>query len=394
MTSKPSPFTISIPQSKLDDISNRVNSYPWDTISSFTTSWEYGPPPQDLRKICEHWITNYSWRKTEATINSLPQFTAKVQDLAIHFVHERGSGANPRPLLLIHGWPYSFHSYTHLIPRLAHPEHYGGKEEDAFSVVVPSLPGFGFSKKPKDIMDPPTMGKIFNELMTSVLGYPQYIAHGGDWGSYICELMGFMYPESCVGIYITMSSVRHHGGAPRSRMYVADASDEEIAFAKKENELWTDEKAYNLLQSTRPLKLAYAMHDSPVGVLAYILEAFHAWADLRDKHILEVFDVDRLLDEVMLYLNTDSFGTATWIYTADHKTGTWMLPEGERINVPVGVLDSPDPVFPMPPREVLEKSRDVVQWKTIERGGHFPFYEAEDVLVGELLKFGKATRKV
>lgn len=392
MASVSAAFNISIPQQKLDDIQARVRSYPWDVIASFDTSWKHGPPPSDLHKICEHWITNYDWCKAEASVNNLPNFTAKVQSLDIHFIHERGSGSNPRPLLLIHGWPYSFFSYTHLVEQLAHPERFGGKEEDAFSVVVPSIPGFGFSSKPSQPVDPPKIAEIMNELMTSVLGYQTYISHGGDWGSYTSELLAFTCPTNCIGIHITMSSVRHHGGAPRSGDYVENASALEIAFAKREKELWEGEKAYNLLQATRPFKLAYLM-DSPVAVLAYILEAFHTWADLRERSLVEVFGADRLIDEVMVYLVTDTFNTSMWIYTADHKTGTWTLPEGKKIKVPVGVLSLPDPVFPMPPREVLGRSREVVQWKDVDSGGHFPFYEAEHAVVQELLRFGRLIRE-
>jgi microsomal epoxide hydrolase len=392
MSSKPTPFHISIPQEKLDDIQSRIKNYPWQTVTTFDPTWAHGPPPDELRSICDYWTKQYKWRETEKAINSLPNFTAQVSDHTIHFVHERGSGTNPQPLLLLHGWPYSFHSYTHLVPRLAHPERFGGKAEDGFTVIVPSLPGFAFTSKPSKPVDPREAASIMNELMTSVLGYPKYIAHGGDWGSYTSELLALYYPDNCVGIHITMSSVRHHGGAPRSGEYVPGASDEEIAFAKKEKELWDGEKAYNLLQSTRPLKLAYALLDSPVGTAAWILEAFAAWADLRGKKLTEAFTMEQLIDEVMIYLVTDSVNTATWIYVGDHELGSWTLPEGKKIEVPVGVLASPDPVFPMPPREALEKSHRVVMWKDSDRGGHFPFYEIGELVVQQLVSFGAMMR--
>ncbi|KAF2740952.1 epoxide hydrolase [Polyplosphaeria fusca] len=389
MSSQCTPIQISIPQHKLDYIRKRVQDYPWEAITTFDPSWSYGPPPDELRAICEYWTSRYDWRKTENTINTLSHFKTTIQDQELHFVHEKGSGSNPQPLLLIHGWPYSFHSYTQLIPRLAHPERFGGRVEDACTVVVPSLPGFGFSSKPKGAVHPKHVREILNELMTSVLGYQKYISHGGDWGSYISEWLGFSHPESCIGIHLTMSSVRHHGGRNRTEEYVDGASQIEMELAKKEKELWEGEQAYSLLQCTKPLKLAYAMMDSPVGAAAWILEAFYAWSDLRGMKLTDVYTMEQLLDEVMLYLVTDTFNTSTWIYAGDYESGESTFPEGEKIKVPVGILACPDPVFPMPPKEVLERSRTVTRWRDSTRGGHFPFYEVPDTLVEDLLAFTK-----
>ncbi|KAF2116648.1 epoxide hydrolase [Lophiotrema nucula] len=392
MSSTPVPFEVSIPQQKLEGIQNRVKNYPWHLISTFDPTWKHGPPPDQIRQICDYWTTKYDWRKTESTINGLPQFTAAIQGHDIHFVHEKGSGSNPKPLLLIHGWPYSFHSYTGLVERLAHPERFGGKEEDAFSVVVPSLPGFAFSSKPTSIVYLKDVEAIFNTLMTATLGYKTYIAHGGDWGAHLSERLAFHYPESCVGIHITLSCVRHHGAVMCEGKYAEDASEAEKEYAIKEKEIWDEEKAYNLLQQTKPLKLAYAMMESPVGIAAWILEAWNAWSDRRGQSLTEVFSLDVLLDEVMMYLVNDSFNTSMWIYAGFHEEGLMTLPEGEKMRVPVGVLAAPDPVFPMPPQEVLERSREVVLYTKAEKGGHFPFYECPDVVVEELRKYRTIVR--
>jgi microsomal epoxide hydrolase len=344
-------------------------------------------------------MTHYSWRRAESEINSLPNFTVPIGSHTLHFVHERGSGANPSPLVLLHGWPYSFKSYLDIVPRLAHPERFGGKMEDAYTVVVPSLPGFAWSSKPSFPTFPREIAGMVNTLMTETLGYKRYIAHGGDWGSYTSSLLGFYYPENCVGVHITMSSVRHHGGAPRSGEFVNDekTSEEEKEFAKKEKDIWEMEKAYNLIMGMKPLKLAYAMMDSPVGVAAWMLDSFYAWADSRagtaagpgrgERRLEDVIDIDLMLDEVMIYLVTGSFNSSMWIYTGDHEHGSWTLPEGRRVEVAVGVLATPDPVFPMPPRAVLERSHRVVCWRDAQRGGHFPFWEIPDVLIEELVEF-------
>jgi len=384
-----SSFHISIPQEKLDWICSRVDSFPWTQLCEphDPTSWTHGPSSSALRDICAHWTSSYSWRATESRINSFPHYTCRIHDLTVHFVSVRGSNPANHPLLLIHGWPYSFYSYLHLVRRLAHPEDFGGSPEDGCDVVVPSLPGFGFSEKPTRPVTPKEMADMMNELMTNILGYGKYVAHGGDWGSYISELLGFQYPQHCQGIHITMSSVRHHGAAPRGGQYTVDARPAEIAFAKKEKSIWDVEKGYMLLQSTRPSKLAFAMADSPVGVLAYLLEAWHRWADLRDRSFFEVFEPDLILNEVMVYLVTETFQSAMGLYVADYEHGTWTLPEGKRIEAPVGVLACPDPVFPMPPREVLERSRAIVLWRNSESGGHFPFYEVTEIVIEELIRF-------
>ncbi|ORY07950.1 Alpha/Beta hydrolase protein [Clohesyomyces aquaticus] len=401
----PTPFHISIPQEKLDWIQARISSYPWHTLSSFDPTWSSGPPPADLRTICDHWNTSYSWRRTEERINALPNYKAVIQDLSIHFIHEKGTprgtsdsknGRRPRALLLLHGWPYSFHSYTDLIPRLAHPERFGGNKEDAFDVVVPSFPGFGFSQI-KEPMNPKACGEIFNELMVDVLGYETYLAHGGDWGASTSQLLAYFHPESCVGISLTMSVVRHHGGMICSGDVVGDASEEEKRHAELEKEIWDEEKAYNLLQSTRPLKLAYAMMDSPVGVAAWLLEAWYAWSDLSPlsggtgkRSLTELYTLDALIDEVMIYLVTETSNTSTWIYAKDWKEHVWTLPEGEKIEVPTAFIKCPDPVFPLPPRGLLERiHRRIVRWREADRGGHYLMYENPEVVFEELVGFGR-----
>lgn len=389
-TTAATPFHVSIPEQKLSSILDRIKSYPWDTIRSFDPTWSSGPPPADLRAICDYWITRYSWRTTEAKINALPNYKAKIQGLDIHFIHEVGSGTNPRPLLLLHGWPYSFYSYIDLVHRLAHPERYGGNADDAFTVVVPSFPGFGFSSIDTPL-NPQACCDIFNALMVHTLGYRTYVSHGGDWGASTSQLLAFYHPENCIGIHITMSVVRHHGGMINSGEYVSDASEEEKRFANNEKRIWEEERAYNLLQSTRPLKLAYAMMDSPVGVAAWILEAWNAWSDLSShtKKLTDVYSMETLISEVMIYLVTSTSNVSTWIYAADHKNHTWTLPEGKRIKTPTAFIKCPDPVFKLPPRKMLERSHRIVRWRETDRGGHFLMYENPEVVVEELLDFGK-----
>ena len=318
-------------------------------------------------------------------MNARPHFTTVIDNVGLHFVHERGSGENPAPLLIAHGWPYSFHSYSELIGRLAHPERHGGRAEDAFSVVVPSYPGYDFSGRPPAPMGPRAIAFMFDGLMDR-LGYDRYLVHGGDWGAHITSLLGFYRPARVSGIHSTALALREAGAEQLTGETPPGADSETKTFITKESEIWKQEGAYSRLHATKPTKLGYAMLDSPVGVAAWIVEAFYAWSDHRRRSFEELFSFDRLLTEVMLYLVTDAFPSSTWIYGAKtHEEAT--LPRGRRVEVPTALAAFPDPVFPMPPRAMAEKSHNIVRYTTMPEGGHFPFYETPDLLIDDLRAF-------
>ena len=390
-TDPPTPFRVEVPPQKLDTIRARVRGYRWDHFGEPADGgdWRYGPPSAYLRELCAYWAEGYDWRAQEGTMNAVPHFLANVDGLDLHFVHERGSGPAPRPLLILHGWPYSFHSYTHLVERLAHPERHGGRVEDAFSVVVPSFPGYDFSGRPAAPMGPRQVATVLHRLMVETLGYGRYLAHGGDWGGYLVSLLGFDYPGQVAGIHSTALIARQSGAPSHSGQVAPDASEEEKAFAARELALWKREGGYALLQKTKPQALAYATADSPVGVAAWIVEKFHAWSDRRERPFGALFTRDQLLTEVMLYLVTDAFATSLWLYAGQERERLDVPPPGRRIEVPVGVAAFPDPVFPPVPRAVAEKSHRVVRYTVMPRGGHFPFYEAPDLLVDDLRQFAR-----
>lgn len=394
----PQSYEINIPNEKIDDIRQPVSSFPWHSFLSPGTrpdgeDWGYGPPPVYMRSLCDHWLNKYDWQKRQARMNDLPHFMVTIEGLDVHFVHERGSGDGNLPVLLLHGWPYTFHSFHHMVQELAHPERFGGKAADSVDVIVPSMPGYDFSSPPSRPIGPRVIADMYDELMVEVLGYNRYIAHGGDWGSYVAERLGYDHGDHCSGIHLTMISVRHHGAAPKSSQVPSDATDEEKAFVDDEMRRWIPQSPYARLQSTVPMKLGYAMADSPVGVAAWIIEAFHAWSDLsHGKRFEELYPFDDLLDEVMLYLVTDSFHTSTWLYVGEAEEGSNTLPPGERIGVPVSILALPDPVFPMLPRAVAERSHRVVRYEHVDHGGHFPFYEARRELVADLQVFLKGAK--
>ena len=381
------PYRIDVATARLDMIQDRVRAFRWDALSepADASDWRYGPPLIFMRELCDYWLTHYDWRQQEHAMNALPHFLTTLDDLDIHFIHEQGSGPNPAPLLIAHGWPYSFHSYDGMIDQLAHPERHGGRVEDAFSVVIPSYPGYDFSSRPREPMGPLAIAFLFNKLMTR-LGYDRYIVHGGDWGAHITSLLGLHLPDRMVGIHSTALVLREAGAEQLSGKVPSDASDEQRAFAASEYEIWQREGAYSQLHATKPAKLGYAMMESPVGLAAWIVEAFHAWSDRRKRSFAELFTFDQLLTEVMLYLVTDAFPTSTWIYGAKRHEAMTLGPD-QRVEVPTGLAAFPDPVFPMPPRQMAQRSHNVVQYTEMSLGGHFPFYEAPDLLIEDLRNF-------
>lgn len=391
---QPIPFQIAVPQAKLDTILQKVRDYPWlEVVVPEGGVWSYGTDPAFLKDLAAYWLDGYDWRETERAFNRFDHFKATVDGQELHFVHERGSGEKPQPLLLLHGWPYSFVSFSEVIEPLAHPERFGGDAEDGFDVVVASLPGYGFSGKPDKPMGLKAMGDLLDKLMTQVLGYERYLVQGGDWGGYIASRLGFDHPEHVIGVHSNSFMVRHDGAALGSGQAGADdASEEERAFVQSEAQGFMLEGGYSIIQGTRPQTLSYAMLDSPVGVAAWIVEKFYAWSDKRERAFAEVFTKDQLLTEVMVYLVTDTFNTASWIYAAYFPEGSATLPPGEKVQVPVAFAAFPDPVFGPPPRAFMERSHNVVRWNNLPRGGHFPVLEAPDLYLEDLRGFGRALR--
>ncbi len=384
------PYRIDVATARLDNIRDRVRAFRWDAWSEPADAgdWRYGPPIAFMRELCAYWLNHYDWRRQERAMNGLPQFITRIDEVDIHFIHERGSGPNPVPLLIAHGWPYSFQSYNSIVDQLAHPERHGGRAEEAFSVVIPSYPGYDFSSRPQEPMDPLAIAFLFDKLMAR-LGYDRYFVHGGDWGAHITSLLGFHLSDHVMGIHSTALILREAGAQQLTGEVPSDASDEERAFVATEYAIWQREGAYSQLHATKPAKLGYAMVDSPVGLAAWIVEAFHAWSDRKKRSFTELFTLDQLLTEVMLYLVTDALPTSIWIYGAAKRHEITTLPPGRSVDVPTGLAAFRDPVFPMPPRQVAQRSHNVVQYTVMPSGGHFPFYEAPDLLIKDMRDFRK-----
>ena len=375
------PFKVRISDEKIDAIRTRVAAFPWHEMPD-DGGWDYGTNLDYMKEFCNYWVTEFDWRKQETRINRFSHFTAPVDGVDIHFIHEKGSGPNPRPLIISHGWPGTIVEFLDFIDLLAHPEHHGGTVDDAFDVVAPSLPGFGFSGRPPWPYGPRKMAAMFNSLMTDVLGYDRYIAQGGDWGGAISSWLGYDHAPSCAAIHINILTMRHKDGPQGA---------EEIAWAEQFEKDQIVQNGYRTQQATKPQTLSYAMMDSPVGVAAWILEKMHGWSDLTQGDLESVYTKDQLLTNIMVYIVSRTFNTASWIYYGRREEGGRILSaEGKRVEVPTGCALFPEELLAWPPRSYVDRIYNVTQWTEMPRGGHFAAMEQPDLLIKDIRKFARS----
>jgi len=372
------PFKVNISDQIIKDVYDKVKKYPWHEMPN-DGGWEYGTNLDYMKEISKYWVDKFDWRKTEEKINKFQNFKSNIDGIDIHFIHEKGSGSGSKPLLLSHGWPGSIIEFLHIIDQLAHPEKFGGKEEDAFDVVVPSLPGFGFSGRPSKPIGPRKMASIFNSLMTEVLGYKKYIAQGGDFGGAIATWLGYDFPKTCEAIHINILIVRHPDG-PQTK----EEKKWEESF--ESNQLL--ENGYRIQQATKPQTLSYAMIDSPVGVAAWIIEKMCGWSDIKNNDIESVYSKDTLLSNIMVYLVTKTFNTASWIYYGRREEGGRFLPKEDLpLKVPTAVALFPKEYLEWAPRSYVERIYNIQRWTEMPKGGHFAALEQPDLLVKDIRKF-------
>jgi len=373
------PFSVSIPDDTLERVQARVPEYPWHEMPD-DGGWAYGANLDYMKELCHYWVTEFDWRKQEAKINRFTHFKSPVDGIDIHYIHEKGSGSNSRPLVLSHGWPGTIVEFLDFIDLLAHPQKHGGKAEDSFDVIAPSLPGFGFSGRPSRPIGPRKMASIFNSLMTDVLGYKTYMAQGGDWGGAISSWLGYEH-SACVGIHINILTMRHRD---------APQGVEEIAWAEQFEKDQIIQNGYRTQQATKPQTLSYAMMDSPVGVAAWILEKMHGWSDIAGEDVESVYSKDQLLTNIMVYIVTRTFNTASWIYYGRREEGGRVLsPEGKRVEVPTACALFPKELLAWPPRSYAERIYNVTQWTEMPRGGHFAAMEEPQLLIEDIRRFAR-----
>jgi pimeloyl-ACP methyl ester carboxylesterase len=374
----PLPFTIAVPEAVLDDLRQRLEATRWpDEIPG--TGWQYGSNLAYIKDLLAYWRHEYDWRAQERRLNTFPQYQVQLDDITLHYLHQPGVGPNPLPLLISHGWPGSIYEFVKIIGPLTDPARYGGDPRDAFTVVVPSLPGYGFSHVPNqrrlDIQD---IAALFARLMTEILGYGRFAAQGGDWGAFITARLGFAYPEQVVGIHLNMVPVAPH---PSER---ADLSAAEVAFLNEAERFRLEETGYQWIQGTKPQTLAFALNDSPVGLAAWITEKFYTWTDCHGD-IDSRLTKDDLLTNIMLYWITGTINSSFWLYY-QMRHHPWRLGRGERLTVPTAVAAFPREIM-RPPPEWVARVCNVQRWTAMSAGGHFAALEEPQALVEDIRAF-------
>jgi epoxide hydrolase len=381
MTPPIEPFEIHVSDLVLEDLGDRLTAtrFP-DEIDD--TGWEYGVPMGYLRELVEYWRDGYNWRGQEGRLNELPNFRTTIDGQQLHFVHARSTQPDALPLLLIHGWPGSIVEFLDVIPKLTAPENHGARVEDAFHVIAPSLPGYGFSEPTHTRgWDPTRIAHAFIELMDR-LGYARYAAQGGDWGAQIATRIGALDPQHCAAIHLNMPIANR----PEDAVELTDIDKADLAAM---NQFQREESAYALEQGTKPQTLGVALNDSPAGLLAWIIEKFRAWSDC-DGDPENSFTRDQLLTNVMVYWVTRTITSSARLYREARQADR----SGEApqyVGIPTGVARYPKEVLRFP-RSWVEQRYNVTHWTVMPRGGHFAAMEQPALFVDDLRTFFRTVR--
>ena len=379
----PEPFRIDVPQRTLADLNDRLARTRWPGELE-GAGWDYGTNLAYLKELVGYWQQGYDWRKHEADLNTFRHFRAPVNGFGLHFIHERGKGPNPLPLLLTHGWPDSFWRFHKIIPLLTDPERFGGNAEDAFDVVAPSLPGYGFSDRPATRgVNAQAVADLFAQLMTRNLGYRAFAAHGGDLGRGVTEQLARRHPDALVAIHLTDLPFRYLQGLPQDTL-----SDAEQRYNEAVQAWGAQEGAYAAMQATKPQTLAYGLNDSPAGLAGWLLEKFRAWSDC-DGEVERRFSKDELLTNITLYWATETVGSSFLPYYETRQASADAPPN--RVEVPTGVALFPKDLTSAP-REFAERFFNVQRWTEMPHGGHFAALEEPELVVNELREFFRPYR--
>jgi microsomal epoxide hydrolase len=384
MSGQPEPFTLHVPDAAIADLRERLarTRFPDQAPGP---SWAYGSDVAYMQELVDYWRSEFDWRAEEARLNAFPQYKTPLHGIDVHFLHVPGKGPDPMPLLLAHGWPGSVFEMTELIPRLTDPARFGADPADAFTVVAPSLPGYGLSfapGQPRFALE--AIADCLADLM-GVLGYERFAAQGGDWGAFVASRLGFAHAERMIGIHITLLAIR------RDPNMVADPTREERRFLDELAVFLKEETGYQWIQGTRPQTLAFGLTDSPAGLAAWIVEKFRAWSDCGGD-IESAFTKDQLLANISLYWFTGAIGASFWPYYA-RMHGSWPIPEGATVDVPTGYSQFPREIL-RPPRSLAERTyTDIRRWSVMPKGGHFSALEQPDALADEVRALFRPLRR-
>jgi pimeloyl-ACP methyl ester carboxylesterase len=371
------PFKIHIADAELEDLKRRLRATRWPDAQT-VGDWSQGIPLDYVQKVCDYWAHEYDWRKTEARLNALPQFQTDLDGVSIHFLHIRSRHADALPLVLTHGWPGSIIEFLKIIPALTDPTAHGGQASDAFHVVCPSLPGYGFSGKPKQSgWAVEKIARAWSELMLR-LGYQRYYAQGGDWGAVVTTAIALQDPEHCHGVHLNMPVVR----PDLSTMDSLTAEEKDGLAGMQHYQDW--DSGYSKQQSTRPQSLGYGLADSPAGQAAWILEKFWAWTDCNG-HPENALTRDEMLDDVMLYWLPNAAASSARLYWESFNKINY-----DPVRIPVGCSVFPKEIFRVSRRWAQKRYPNLVYWNRLDKGGHFAAFEQPELFVRELRAcFGK-----
>jgi pimeloyl-ACP methyl ester carboxylesterase len=379
------PFKIAVPQEVIEDLHERLARTRWpDEVRG--SGWRYGADLSYIRELADYWRTKFDWRAQEERINSFANYQATVDGLRIHFVHERGKGPDPIPLLVTHGWPSSFVEMLELIPLLTDPANHGGQETDAFDVIVPSIPGYGFSDRPLEAgMTRWRVAELFLKLMDG-LGYRRFGMHANDVGAVISGWLALDHPEHVIGLHTLMPGFP----PPAFGESQPPMTEAEKAHAARVAAWEKEEGGYDAIQASRPMTLAYGLNDSPAGLLAWIIEKWRAWTD-PDGNIEDYFSRDELLTNVTIYWVTETANSAARSYY-ERAHDARRLGPNDRIRVPTGVGLTTEPIEHTPREWAQRRYTDLRRWTEFAKGGHFFAAEEPEALAGDIREFFRELR--
>lgn len=377
------PFSPQYAVPAMEDLRQRLRQTRWpDTVAH--SGWEYGVDLGFLKEICRFWCDEFDWARQIERVAALHHYRAAAHGLEIHLIHERGKGPNPIPLILTHGWPGSFLEMLKILPLLTDPAGHGADAADSFDVVVPSLPGFGYSGKPGRGINVFAIAGLWADLM-SALGYKRFAAQGGDLGAGVSTVLGLRYPERVLGIHLNFIPGSYRPFlAPETR-----PEPEEEAFLKDAGQWFDRFGAYGHIQRTTPLTAAYGLNDSPAGLAAWILEKFHLWSDCEGR-LLDRFSLDELLANVTLYWMTETIHSSFRIYYEGGKAPLHFKAD-DFVRVPCAIAHFPKEIL-FPPRSWVERGYNVQRWTEMPRGGHFAAAEEPELLAADLRTFFRQFR--
>jgi pimeloyl-ACP methyl ester carboxylesterase len=378
-------FTIAIPDATLHDLRSRLANTRWpDEIDGI--GWQQGAALDYIRSLVDYWRERFDWRAQESALNRFAQFRADVRGEKIHFIHERAKNGRGLPLIFTHGWPGSFIEAVKLIPLLTDPESHGASADDAFDIVVPSLPGYGFSPAPTAVaMNSYTIAVLWAELMSG-LGYERFAAQGGDWGASVATWLGLLVPSRVAGIHLNYIPGSYE--PPRAAVG-SDLAPEELAFLESRDKWLDAEGAYGHMQGTKPQTVGYALNDSPAGLCVWIAEKFVLWSDWATTPE-DAISRDTLLTNISIYWFTQTIASSMRLYWEGRRRPVRFAP-GQRVDVPVGVARFAKEE-PMPPRKWVERCFNVQRWSEFPCGGHFAALEQPELLAQDIREFFRPLR--